>query len=83
MNDPINNPAHYAAVGDGRVQPIDLIESQGMEYRQGNIIKYVSRYKYKGMPLKDLKKARWYLDRLIAEEEAKEAARAAENGGKS
>ena len=40
-----------------------------MGYGEGNIIKYVSRYKYKGKDLQDLKKARWYLDKLINEVE--------------
>lgn len=37
-----------------------------MGFNEGNVIKYVSRHKYKGKPLEDLKKARFYLDRLIA-----------------
>ena len=36
-------------------------------YLKGNIIKYVSRYKFKGEPLEDLQKAQWYLNRLIKE----------------
>jgi len=39
---------------------------------KSNIIKYVTRHPYKGKSLQDLKKARWYLDRLIQEVEAKE-----------
>ena len=31
----------------------------------GNAIKYISRYKHKQKPLEDLKKARWYIDRII------------------
>lgn len=58
--DPINRPVHYT----GRVEPIHLIEAQGLGYHEGNVIKYVVRYKRKG-GLTDLKKARWYLDRLI------------------
>lgn len=33
-------------------------------FHLGNVIKYVLRSKYKGKELEDLKKARWYLDRL-------------------
>ena len=44
-----------------------------MNYTQGNIIKYVSRYRYKGKALEDLKKARWYLNRLIEDVERNEA----------
>lgn len=34
-------------------------------YCKGNILKYLWRYRYKGKPLEDLKKAQWYLQRLI------------------
>ena len=30
-------------------------------------MKYLWRFRHKGKPLEDLQKARWYLDRLIAE----------------
>ena len=36
-------------------------------YLKGNVLKYVSRYKFKGEPLEDLEKAQWYLNRLIKE----------------
>jgi hypothetical protein len=36
-------------------------------YLKGNILKYVSRYRHKHKePVKDLKKAAWYLDKLIS-----------------
>jgi glutamate mutase epsilon subunit len=35
-----------------------------MNYLEGNLVKYVTRYKFKN-GLEDLLKARWYLDRLI------------------
>jgi hypothetical protein len=40
-------------------------------YLKGNVLKYVWRYRYKGKPVEDLKKARWYLDRLIDSYETK------------
>jgi hypothetical protein len=40
-----------------------------MGYLEGNAKKYLHRYRYKGKPVEDLKKARWYLDRLIGEME--------------
>ncbi|NBW35166.1 MAG: DUF3310 domain-containing protein [Cytophagia bacterium] len=67
------NPSHYK---QGKVECIDAIESatihkQGlMAVCTGNIIKYVWRCEEKG-GLEDLKKAKWYLDRLIASEESK------------
>ena len=40
-------------------------------YLKGNCLKYLWRYQYKSKPLEDLKKAQWYLTRLInAQEEA-------------
>ena len=51
--------------GDG-LQPWDLIKSLGMgaQFAAGNVIKYVGRYDKKN-GLDDLRKCRWYLDRLI------------------
>ena len=57
------NPNHYK---QGDIEVIDYILDQKFNYIEGNIIKYVSRYKYKN-GAEDLKKARWYLDLLIAE----------------
>jgi hypothetical protein len=34
-------------------------------FNDGNAIKYIARHKHKGKPLEDLKKARWYIERLI------------------
>jgi hypothetical protein len=65
--DVVNSPSHYNA---GGIEAIEGIEaSMGPEayagYLKGNIMKYMWRYERKGKPLQDLKKARWYLDRLI------------------
>ena len=38
-------------------------------YLEGNTKKYLHRFRYKGKPVEDLKKARWYLDQLITEME--------------
>lgn len=63
--DMVNSPAHYNKAG---IETIDIIESvtgDGFEsYLQGNILKYMCRYKYKN-GLEDLEKAQWYLNRLI------------------
>jgi hypothetical protein len=61
-HDPVSRPAHYAK---GAVQPIDLIDAMDLGFYEGNVVKYVSRWRDKG-GVEDLKKARWYLDRLIA-----------------
>lgn len=66
MTDNVNSPAHYTA---GRVETIELIkETLGNDfvgYCRGNVLKYVARYEYKG-GIEDLRKANWYLNRLIA-----------------
>jgi hypothetical protein len=50
------------------IQPWDYIISNNIGYLEGNVIKYVSRWKEKH-GLQDLKKARHYLDKLIEETE--------------
>lgn len=64
-NDPIN-PSHYKQNG---IEVIDVVEAYVLNYRLGNVIKYVLRHSQKGKPLEDLKKARWYLDREISKHE--------------
>ena len=56
------NPSHYK---QGKIEVFDFIKDQKMGYAEGCIIKYVCRYKHKGKPLEDLKKAEWYLKQLI------------------
>ena len=47
------------------VEPIDLIEAFNLDFNAGNVIKYVSRAKHKGSEKDDLRKAMYYLKRLI------------------
>lgn len=68
-NDPINQPYHYTK---GGIEVLDFIEAWELDFATGNVIKYVVRAPYKGKELEDLKKARFYLDRLIARLEKKE-----------
>ena len=71
MKEAVNHPNHY---NQGTIEVIDFIEDWGLNFSEGNVVKYITRYKYKGTPLKDLKKARTYIDRLIkAEESANES----------
>lgn len=63
MPDPIDHPPHYNA---GSIEVIDAIEAWGLDFRLGNVVKYVARAAHKGQQLADLKKARWYLEREIA-----------------
>jgi len=52
---------HYK---DKSIQPWDYIVANKLGYLEGNIVKYVSRWKDKG-GIEDLRKARHYLDKLI------------------
>lgn len=61
--------SHYT---DMAIQPLDFVLANGIPFAEGNVIKYVSRWRKKG-GIQDLKKARHMLDVLIAHEE-KEAA---------
>lgn len=63
--DMINNPNHYT---QGNIEVLDYILDKDFNFLEGNIIKYVSRYKFKN-GLEDLKKAKFYLDKLIKQEE--------------
>ena len=65
-HDPIR-PHHYA-FDEGVIECIDYIDSHAFDFVEGNIIKYVTRYQHKN-GTEDLKKARWYLDRLIKRSE--------------
>ena len=61
--DPVNHPPHYRA---GGIETIDFIEAKDLNYRLGNVIKYVSRAGKKSTdPVQDLEKAAWYLNREI------------------
>ena len=54
-------PAHY----DVGIPPVKFITSHGLGFLEGNIIKYIVRYKMKGNPVEDLHKARVYIDLLL------------------
>ena len=58
----VNHPPHY---NQGSIEVIDAIEDWGLDFNGGNVVKYVARHQHKTEPLEDLKKARWYLDRII------------------
>lgn len=64
--DNVNHPYHYK---QGKREVIEIIEDLTNDsfegFLIGNIIKYIARYKYKN-GLEDLKKAKWYLDKLIS-----------------
>ena len=66
-HDAVNHPSHYCI---GGIECIDVIKatSQGMDgieaFCHGNAMKYLFRWKQKN-GVEDLKKARWYIDKLI------------------
>lgn len=63
--DNVNNPKHYAMANKHLVlEPIDICEKYS--FCQGNAIKYLLRYENKN-GVEDLKKALWYLNRIINE----------------
>ena len=64
---PVENPDHYNA---GAIEAIEAIKAsmpteQFFGYLKGNVMKYLWRYDYKEKPIEDLRKADWYLNRLI------------------
>lgn len=63
--DNVNHPDHYS----GAIECIDAIQAcmsdeEFAGFLRGNVMKYIWRYRKKG-GVESLKKAQWYLDRLI------------------
>ena len=72
QEDNVNHPSHYTF---GKIEVMDYIEDKLSDvecegYFVGNIIKYVSRFRKKN-GIEYLKKAQWYLNRLISNMEGK------------
>ena len=51
---------HYQAA----VQPWDIIDAWEMDFYEGNALKYLLRYRFKGKPLEDLEKLEHYVKRM-------------------
>tara|TARA_R110000772_G_scaffold58_4_gene412 strand:- start:4255 stop:4467 length:213 start_codon:yes stop_codon:yes gene_type:complete len=69
MVDKVNNPPHYNQGGIECIEAIKAATGDSFKgYLQGNAIKYLWRYEHKNK-LEDLKKAQWYINRLIGEAE--------------
>ena len=60
----VNNPEHYGTGKDDPYEVIKIIEAWGLDFKEGNVLKYLLRYKSKN-GLVDLKKSQWYLERKI------------------
>lgn len=63
-HDNVEHPQHYCM---GKIETIDFIEDQKMDFRAASALKYLCRYRFKGKPLEDLKKSVWYINRIIQE----------------
>tara|TARA_R110001592_G_scaffold138787_5_gene358293 strand:+ start:1636 stop:1833 length:198 start_codon:yes stop_codon:yes gene_type:complete len=63
VNDNIN-PDYYRK----KIEVTDFIMEYDLSFVEGCIVKYIVRWKVKN-GLEDLKKARWYLDKLIKQQE--------------
>ena len=68
FSDEVNKPQHY---NNGSIECIEAIEGmltpeEYIGYLRGNAVKYQWRCRYKGHPIVDIRKARWYLERWEA-----------------
>ena len=71
--DMVNHPPHYNKYGVECIDALRAATGEGFEYYlQGNVMKYLWRYRYKN-GIEDLKKANWYLELLIAEKQDNES----------
>ena len=67
INTMVDHPPHY---NNGNVECIEAIEAmltpdEFIGYLRGNSLKYRWRFRYKNKPIEDLRKARWYEERLL------------------
>lgn len=62
MNEKVDHPKHYQGKG---LEAIDVIEAFDLNFCEGNVLKYLLRYKNKNGQ-EDLDKCLWYLNRLKA-----------------
>ena len=64
--DMVKHPPHYNQSGVECSDAISAATGDNFKYYlQGNIMKYLWRFDYKGKAVEDLNKAKWYLDKLI------------------
>ena len=74
--DYVNHPNHYT---NSKVECIEALEAMTENFPNvvdaelsWQVVRYMWRHPFKFKPLEDLKKARWYLDRLIEKVESGE-----------
>jgi hypothetical protein len=63
-NEEVTSPKHYEGLG---ITPLEYITANELDFLEGNIIKYITRYLHKS-GVNDLLKARTYLEKLIERE---------------
>lgn len=56
---------HYKTM---KIQPVEYIHANALGYFEGNVIKYITRWRQKG-GITDLEKAKHYIDLLIEMEQ--------------
>ena len=66
----ITDPVHYHF----EIEPFDYIHDNDIGFAEGNVIKYITRWRYKD-GIKDLYKAKKYIEMLISKEEKEEEKR--------
>ena len=64
MADVIKKPKHYAK---HIIEPIDFITKNKLSFCEGNVVKYICRWRDKG-GIESLKKAKQYIDFIIEKE---------------
>ena len=57
-------PDHY---GEGKIDVISFCQANKLDFTQGNVIKYITRYRKKN-GLEDIRKAVEYINRILADE---------------
>ena len=64
-NDAVNHPSHYTS---GKIEVIDFIEDQKLDFHLANAVKYICRAGKKNpeKTQEDLEKAVWYINRFIS-----------------
>jgi hypothetical protein len=70
MADKIKEPEHYHRY---EIQPVEFIMKNNLPYAEGNVVKYICRWRHKHQTregkLDDLRKAKQYIDFLLQHEE--------------
>lgn len=79
MTNPLTHQEGGSHYKNKAIQPIEYIMANGLGFCEGNVVKYVTRYKDKN-GLEDLKKARHYIDFLIEDQERRMNIQGGTNG---